>query len=86
MPQLRYDTRMPRFHRVMLMMAKNADLYERLPEGDSRYPRFDLGIDKACPRCKSMSYVVCSAPSCGFSLCFDCEFSEHLERAFAKHS
>ena len=28
------------------MMAKNADLYERLPERDSRFPRFDLGVGK----------------------------------------
>ncbi len=65
------------------MMAKNADLYERLPERDTR---FDLGVDKECPKCTSPSYTVCSVPSCGFSLCFDCEYSEHLERAFSKHS
>ena len=68
-------------------MAQNRDLWE---ESDRKIdstanPKPKIPDEKRCPKCKSIHYAICSAESCGFTLCLACRYSEHPERTFDPH-
>lgn len=80
----KYDVRMPEFHRLAIVMAHSRDLYEN-KEGRTLH-KGPAGIrGKNCPNCKGIHYARCSVSGCGFSVCLDCKYSEHPEKAYADH-
>ncbi|MGH9878322.1 MAG: hypothetical protein ACRD5H_11850, partial [Nitrososphaerales archaeon] len=66
MARSKYDIRMPRYHRLALIMAENRDFWEE----KDRNNLFGLTRKKKkpderrCPKCKSIYYAVCSMKSC----------------------
>ena len=83
MAAVKYDVRMPEFHRLAIIMAESRDLFESLDGSDPKAPAGMTG--KKCPECQSLRYAKCAMTGCGFSICLDCRHTEHPERAFAKH-
>lgn len=83
MMMLKYDIRMPQFHRLAIIMAQSRDLYKPESGTTTKGPEGITG--KKCPKCKGIRYAKCSVSECGFSLCLDCQYSEHMDRAYAHH-
>ena len=83
MLSLKYDIRMPQFHRLAIIMAQSRDLYETKARSRAKGPEGVSG--RKCPKCSGAHYARCSVVACGFALCLDCQYSEHMEKAYADH-
>jgi hypothetical protein len=83
MLSLKYDIRMPQFHRLAIIMAQSRDLYETKGGSKAKGPEGISG--RKCPKCNGLRYAKCSVSECGFALCLDCQYSEHVDRAYADH-
>src|SRR6185503_14179149 len=83
MMSLKYDIRMPQFHRLAIIMAQRRDLYKPESGTTTKGPEGITG--KKCPKCKGIRYAKCSESECGFALSLACHYSEHIDRVYARH-